>query len=297
VTRQPIKNLAPAAAMKRSKALELPLNSEARARRFLSEKSWPNKTVFCVRCGSRRVYRLADKRYRCGECGYTFQEFAGRWIAELQIGAAQWLWTLKLFELELTPDRIAAEIDISHPTALKAVRVIRLAILQRYVNGRAGSADPYWHKLLNHSVQKQRRRARNGEEPVSFRVHERSGNIEIAPVGNLPAALLRNAKDGPVKLGPMFCMPGPGSHEALLFWGARYLPGSVRALSPARLPPAGGIVEDFIAFAARRLLQVRRLSRRQFPLYLMELKFRFEHQRRDLFELLAGLIAGRVPNR
>jgi transposase len=281
--------------MKRSKALDLRLSSQTRARGFLREKAWPNRTVFCVRCRSRKIYRLAEKRYRCGECGYTFQEFAGRWIAELQMSAAQWLWALKLFDLELTPDRFAAEIGISHPTALKAIRLIRLAILQRYLSAKP-TADPYWHHLLSQAVRKRFKSAPNGSEPLVFQVYQRGSDVEIAPARGASAAQLRNLKETAVKLGPIFSVvPGNGD-QALLFWGGRYLPATMR-WQPAVRSVVRGPVEEFLAFVSRRLSRVRRLSRRQFPLYLVELKFRFDHRAEDTFELLAGCIAQLVPNR
>jgi transposase len=39
------------------------------------------------------------------------------------------LWLIKLFELELSAKKITEQIDLSYPTVLKALAVIRMAIV------------------------------------------------------------------------------------------------------------------------------------------------------------------------
>src|SRR5262245_66267757 len=94
------------------KALEYLLRSENRSRLYLVRKCWRKGQRFCIRCGERKIYRLVKSRYRCARCRYTFQDFSGRWIGELNLSAKQWLWIMKLFELEIsagpTPHKAAA---------------------------------------------------------------------------------------------------------------------------------------------------------------------------------------------
>jgi transposase len=283
--------------MKRFKSVELLLHSEARARRYLREKCWQNKTLFCIRCRSRKIYRLADKRYRCGQCGYTFQEFAGRWIAELQIGAAKWLWALKLFELDLTADRIADEIGISHPTALKAVRLIRSAILQRYLSAGTMTGQGFWRQVLNQSAQKKPEPAATRDDPPVFRIQQRNGALEIIPAQSISAATLRNLKSDLTKLGHVLYLGPFDKGQVLIFWGGGRFGSSQTALALARAAPEPGSVEEFLLFARRRLRRARRLSQDQFPLYLMEIKFRYDYRNKDLFDSLVGTIAQLVPDR
>ena len=85
-------------------------------------------------CNSYEIYRIAGKRFRCKRCKYTFHDFTGRWMNKLRISCKEWLWIIKLSELELSAMKIAAQIGLSYPTVLKAVTVIRQAIIAQSVD-------------------------------------------------------------------------------------------------------------------------------------------------------------------
>ena len=63
-------------------------------------------------------------------CGHTFNPFAGRYLNNVKLSANEWLWVVKLFELETSATVIASETGISYPTALKAIDTIRSAIAE-----------------------------------------------------------------------------------------------------------------------------------------------------------------------
>lgn len=103
--------------------------TENRARLFFKKACWKNGSIFCIRCRSRKIYRLAGKRYRCKNCKYTFHDFSGRWIGKLRIPFKKWLWIIKFFEVELSARKISQQVGLSYPTVHKAITIIRLAIL------------------------------------------------------------------------------------------------------------------------------------------------------------------------
>ena len=285
--------LAPGSSMKMAKSLDFLPHSETRARRYLIEKSWKNKTHFCVRCHNEKVYRLADKRYRCARCGYTFQEFAGRWVAELKISAAQWLWTLKLFELEIAYSRIADEVGITYPTVLKATRLIRCAMLQQYLSGKS-KVDAYWNSLLLESIPQARAAGPSRREGIVYAVEQRDETVEVAPVRNVSKATLRKSNAAVVKLGPVVYAIPQGKSRALILRGSRR-PAHRGTPSTVRNLPEAGAVENFLAFAKSRFARLPKISEQEFPLYLMEMKIRYDHRSGSLFELLAGAITQLVP--
>ena len=110
-------------------SFEFVTQSENRARLFFRKACWKNGPVFCTRCRSRKVYRIVGRRYRCKRCKYTFHDFSNRWINELNISFKKWLWIVKFFELEVSARKIAQQVGLSYPTVLKAVTIIRLAIV------------------------------------------------------------------------------------------------------------------------------------------------------------------------
>jgi transposase len=111
------------------KSFESLVRTENTARWYLSGLCWKNYRRFCIRCNSYQIYRIVGKRLRCKRCKYTFHDFSGRWINKLRISCQDWLWIIKLFELEMSARKIAQQIDLSYPTVLKAVTLIRKAIV------------------------------------------------------------------------------------------------------------------------------------------------------------------------
>jgi len=109
------------------KSFESHVRPENTARQHLSKLCWKNYRRFCIRCHSYQIYRIVEKRFRCKRYGYSFHDFTGQWLNQMRISCPQWLWLIKLFELELLARKIAEQIDLSYPTVLKALTVIRMA--------------------------------------------------------------------------------------------------------------------------------------------------------------------------
>src|SRR3972149_8253822 len=103
-----------------------------RARLFFKKACTKTGRIFCARCRSRTIYRILGKQYRCKRCGYTFHDFSGRWISRLRISYKSWLWIIKFIEGELSTRKIAQQVGLSYPTVLKAITIVRLAILANF---------------------------------------------------------------------------------------------------------------------------------------------------------------------
>jgi transposase len=103
------------------------VNSETAARKYLLGFCWKNHQRFCPRCRTRRLYRLADERYRCSCCRYTFHDLSRRWISLVNISCEQWLRLVKYHQLNVPARRAAAELGVSAPTACRGYRIIGLA--------------------------------------------------------------------------------------------------------------------------------------------------------------------------
>ena len=96
----------------------------------------------CPSCSGERLYEVENgKRRRCPGCGHTFNPFAGRYLNNVKLSANEWLWVVKLFELETSATVIASETGISYPTTLKAIDTIRTAIAEDVMSGDLEVAD------------------------------------------------------------------------------------------------------------------------------------------------------------
>jgi len=106
--------------------------SERRSARYLLERCRSKAAPDCPACRGRKLYVIEQgKRRRCARCGHSFPPFAGRWLNKMKLSAREWLWAVKLFELEIPAAAVAEEIGMSYPTLLKTFGVIRSAIARK----------------------------------------------------------------------------------------------------------------------------------------------------------------------
>jgi transposase len=263
------------------KSLESLFRSERRSFLHLVNEAWRQNRRFCVRCQSTKIYRLADKRYRCARCGYTFHDFTRRWIGELNLTARQWLWIIKLFELEIPPSQLAKEIGVSYPTALKAIYLIRRAI--------AEAGDDHDEKLAGATADW----PAVGKTGRAFGLVERKARIHIVPVEGLSVETVFREQPRFVKQGPIVFTGPFREYDALVLWRFRLSPGVIRRLPGGKSTLNG--LDTFWNFARPRLGKFRRSSDHDLYYFLKELAFRYEHRDKELFETLVRLMTQLMP--
>lgn len=117
------------------KSFEYLIKNEQSVKNYLVRACWKNYARFCIRCRARKVYRIRRDRYRCGLCDYEFTDFTGRWLNAAKLPAKDWLWLIKLFELEISARKASQQLGISYPTILKAFHLIRQSIAAHARNG------------------------------------------------------------------------------------------------------------------------------------------------------------------
>jgi transposase len=215
------------------KSLESLFRSERRSHLFLVNEAWRQNRRFCVRCRSSKIYRLADKRYRCARCGYTFHDFTRRWIGELNLTARQWLWIVKLFELEIPPSQMAKEVGISYPTALKAIYLIRRAIAQASGDGelaidtRAGGPAG---SVAERAADAPRR---------AFGLLERNGRISIHVIDDVSAEKVLQEQPKFTKQGAIIFTGPFRGYDGVILWRFR-LPAGIAKRWPKGKSPLDG---------------------------------------------------------
>ncbi len=272
------------------------VQSESAARRWLLGFCWKNHHRFCPRCGTRKLYRLADGRRRCSSCRYTFHDFSGRWINRGSLSAQQWVRLLKLFELEVSTRKIATQLGVSYRTAYKAVTTTRLAILSRVKDGQALLRGEIELDEAYFGGKRKGKRGRGaaGKVPV-FGILERQGRVVVEVVPNVTAATLLDLTVKKVRRGSIVYTDRYQAYDSLMFCGYRHLKvDKTKYFAKGRVYING--LEGFWSFAKERLMKHHGISPARFPLYLKELEFRYNHRRDDLFVLTAESLCSLVPN-
>ena len=271
--------------------------TENKARLYFKKNCWQNRHVFCTTCRSYKIYRISDKRYRCKRCGYKFHDFTGRWINKLNISFKKWLWIIKLFELEVSARKIAGQVQLSYPTVLKAVTLIRIAIV-------ANAKDA--HDLLNGEIELDesyfggRRKGKRGrgaynKVPV-FGILERDGIVRVEVVKDVTAESILSMTVKTVRRGSIVYTDKFRSYNALMFCGYRHLRvDHKKRFSTGKVYING--LEGFWSYAKERLIKFHGVSKEKFPFYLKEMEFRYNNRHKNIFTLLVQNLCNTVPNR
>jgi transposase len=277
------------------KTFEKLIKTENSARLYFRKYCYKNRHVFCARCGSQKVYRIAGKKYRCKECKYTFHDFTGRWNNKLKCSFKTWLWLIKLFELEVCALRAAVQCKVSYPTALKAYDLIRYSILASAQDAQdllGGEIE------LDESYFGGRRKGKRGRGAASkvpvFGIYERNGVVRVEVVKDVTARSLLDMTIKIVRRGSIVYTDRFRSYDTLMFCGYRHL-----RVDHGKRFVTGKVyingLEGFWSYAKQRLIKFHGVSKEKFPLYLKEMEFRYNNRSHDLFELLAQNIVSFVP--
>lgn len=276
------------------------IRNEERARGVLLRVRWKARgSKRCLKCDSPLLYRLKEGRYRCGRCGYTFGDFTGTWFGESRMKISNWLWVIKLFELEVTAFQAPVQTGLSYPTVLRAFTAIRRTVLAQ--------EEP---ELLRQEVLRQeveadesyfggRRKGRRGRGafgkiPV-FGILERKGKVSVSVVPNVSTRTLMDQTVKLVKRGSLVYTDKYRSYDALTFYGYQNLKvDHALRFSSGRVHING--LEGFWSYAKGKLLKHHGVSPHRFPLHRYEMQFRYNNRRKDLFDLLLKALLNPVPD-
>lgn len=278
------------------KSFEPLVKSERSARRYIAKQCWGNGHRFCTRCRGRKVYAIRRQRYRCKRCAYEFTDWTGRWIGQLRISAKEWLWILKLFELEVSARKAARQLSLSYPTVLKAFGVIRKSLTAMSEDGEVLLRGEIEADEAYFGGRRKGRRGRGaaGKVPV-FGILEREGVVKVQVVPDVTAETLLNMTVKIVRRGSIVYTDKFKSYDALMFCGYRHLRIDHRKRFSSGKVYINGL-EGFWSYAKERLIKHHGVSKTYFPYYLKEMEFRYNHRHQNLFDLTLETLCNPVAD-
>ena len=271
------------------------VRSESKAKKYLSKKCLKNGHRFCPRCDNRKLYKLSSGKRRCARCKYSFHDFSGRWINHGRLSCTQWLSLIKLFELELSVRKMAEQMNLAYNTVYHAVRKIRCSILahafdaKQLMNGEIELDECYFGGRRKGN----RGRGASGKVPV-FGILERHGKVLVSVVPNVTAQTLISLTVKTVRRGSIVYTDKFRSYDSLMFCGYRHLKiDHDKRFTSGKVYING--LEGFWSWAKERLIKHHGVSKENFPLYLKELEFRYNHRHTDTFEIISDYLCDLVP--
>jgi transposase len=273
------------------------IKTENSAKKFLLGFCWKNHQRFCPKCRTRRLYALRGGYRRCSRCGYTFHDFSMRFLNNGNLSCQQWLRLIKLFELEAPTSRVAEQLGLSYNTAYKSMTTLRMAIVAHSLDARLIFSSIHGLDLGPSGKFRKEGRVHSARMPV-FGIVERGEHVFVDLIPELDAESILHFKMNfhlkTASLGKIIYTDRYKHYAALLTGGS--------ALSAAcRIKHADkGLFIDssrgFWSFSKAWFQRLRGISPVNFPLYIKELEFRYNHRHEDIFPILAQYLCAFVPN-
>lgn len=273
--------------------------NENSSKKYLLQSCWKNHQRFCPRCRARKLYTLPQGRRRCSRCGYTFHDFSRRFINNGNLTCQQWLRLLKLFELEVPLGRMTDQLGLSYNTVYKALTTLRMAILAQSLDSHLLIKSI---KGLNFGKSGKFHLSTSMQEDIQALVFGVIENKQHVSVNFLPEfneeSILHfknNLKLKTSSLGKIIYTDSFKQYSALL------IGGNLLSLTYNIRHEDKGLFVDsskgFWSFSKDFFRALKGISARNFPLYIKELEFRYNHKSEDIFPILAKFLCSWVPDR
>jgi transposase-like protein len=211
---------------------------------YLRALRWKDRPFQCPHCHSRAVgpwgtyhYRPAFKRYRCKDCGRTFNDLTKTLLSQSQRSLTHWIVATFLLCLSCSSRRIARELGVHVRTSYRRCWWLRNAALSyemdRHIEGPV-EADELYHTAGNKGQAKQggkkslgrrpRRRRKKREpgrghydkdRPAMIAWVSRQGPVVVQAIKDFTVKTVRQAADLAVQVGSRLYTDSASSYRAL----------------------------------------------------------------------------------
>ena len=232
----------------------------------------------CIFCNKYGLYKLKDKRVKCKHCKryYSLKKLK----RDLQI--------LYYFYLEISARRAANELEINYNAVHRKFMGFRRCIANycnneaRKLNGELELDESYFGGKRKGN---RGRGARN--KTIVFGILERKGNIHTVIVEDVSAETLMKQIENKTKKGSVFYTDGWKSYASLHQYGKHNIIDHDKELVNNHNHING--IEGFWSFAKERFHKYHGISKTNYPFYVKEMEFRFNHRNENVYNLLIDI--------
>jgi len=216
----------------------------------------------CIFCGKYRLYRLANKRVKCGFCGQFYS------LSKLKRD----LDVLYYFSLELSANKTANVLDLSYKTVRSRYMLFRNKIAEyleenfRKLSGELEIDESYF------GGKRKGKRGRGAlNKVVVFGILERNGKVYTTVVPNVSGETLMAEIKAKTEKGSVFYTDDFKSYKSLKHYGKHSKVKKTKAYARGRTHING--IEGFWSFAKERFHKYHGIHKDNYYLYLKEMEF------------------------
>ena len=245
-------------------------------KRVLSDRYFLGRR--CIYCDSNKLYRLKDKRIKCKHCKKKYS------ISNLR----REMKILYYFYLELSAKKTAKEMELDYGVIHRKFMQFRKLIAE-YCNKEAKKLNGELE--IDESYFGGKRKGQRGRgaknKAIVFGILERRGKIYTKIVENVSAEMLMNEIKNKTKKGSVFYTDGWKSYASLEQYGKHNVIDHDKELVNNHNHING--IEGFWSFAKERFHKYHGISKTNYPLYIKEMEFRFNHRNENVYKLLVDI--------
>ena len=232
----------------------------------------------CIFCGNNKLYRLKDKRLKCKNCKKYYS------IKKLKRD----LELLYYFYLEISARRAANELKLNYKSVHKKFMNFRKSIYNyqnnecKKLNGELEIDESYF------GGKRKGNRGRGAKnKAIVFGILERKGKIYTKIVENVSAETLMNEIKNKTNKGSVFYTDGWKSYASLEQYGKHNIIDHDKELVNNHNHING--IEGFWSFAKERFHKYHGISKINYPFYVKEMEFRFNHRNENVYNMLTDI--------
>jgi transposase len=233
----------------------------------------------CWFCGNYGLSRLADKRIKCKNCKKKYS------LRKLQTD----LKVLYYFYLEVSARKCAKEMRLDYETVAKRYTAFRKAIVEyseqefKKLRGLVEADESYF------GGKRKGNRGRGAfNKQAVFGILERNGRVYTSVVPDVSAQTLFDHIKQRTRKGSVFYTDDFKSYKDLKQYGKHNRVKHSKTFGRGHNHING--IEGFWSFAKERFHKYHGINRANYPEYVKEMEFRFNHRHEQLYQLLVGVI-------
>ena len=232
----------------------------------------------CIFCNKYGLYKLNDKRVKCKHCKQKYS--LTKLKRDLQI--------LYYFYLEISARRAANELNLDYGVIHRRFMHFRKCI-SNYCNNEAGKSKGEFE--LDESYFGGKRKGNRGRgannKAIVFGILERKGKVRTVIVKDVSAETLMNEIKNKTKKGSVFYTDKWRSYNSLEQYGKHNIIDHGKEFVMNHNHING--IEGFWSFAKERFHKYHGIRMNNYPLYIKEMEFRFNHRNENVYNLLVDI--------
>ena len=246
-----------------------------------ARKYFEGKT--CIFCNKYGLYKLQNKKVKCKHCKkyYSLKKLKNDMLI------------LYYFYLEISARKTCRELNLNYRLVHRKFMNFRKNIY----NFCAAEANKLNGELeLDESYFGGKRKGKRGRgannKAIVFGILERKGKVYTVIVPNVSKETLMNEIENKTLKGSVFYTDTWKSYNSLEQYGKHNKINHSKEFAKDNHNHINGI-EGFWSFAKERFHKYHGIKKNNYPLYLKEMEFRFNHRNESIFNLLFDICVRR----